>query len=91
MHGDSVEQLSQEVRALRTKMGWTQEDLAQEVDVSIAIVVIIKESQPRCDRLHDVMVAAASIGVSEGNSRFSRNIAENHLRGQRRRGEDEAG
>ena len=33
-----MEQLREEVRGLRKKRGWTQEDLAREIDVSLSTV-----------------------------------------------------
>jgi len=33
-----VEQLKEKVRALRKKMGWTQEELAREIGVSLSTV-----------------------------------------------------
>ena len=33
-----MEQLQQKVKALRDKMGWAQEDLAREIDVSLSTV-----------------------------------------------------
>ncbi len=36
--GADVEQLQQKVKALRDKMGWAQEDLAREIDVSLSTV-----------------------------------------------------
>ena len=33
-----MEQLKEKVRALRKKMGWTQEDLAREIGVSLSTV-----------------------------------------------------
>jgi DNA-binding transcriptional regulator YiaG len=34
----NVQQLQQKVKALRLKMGWSQEDLAREIDVSLSTV-----------------------------------------------------
>lgn len=34
----SKEQLSQEVKTLRSEMGWTQEELARHIDVSVSTV-----------------------------------------------------
>lgn len=33
-----MEQLKEKVRALRRKMGWTQEDLAQKIGVSLSTI-----------------------------------------------------
>ena len=51
MNGDSVEHLSQEVRALRTKLGWTQEELARQIDVSLSTVQRLERNRARPSRL----------------------------------------
>ncbi len=33
-----MQQLQQKIKALRLKMGWAQEDLAREIDVSLSTV-----------------------------------------------------
>ena len=38
MQVDSVEQLSQKVKALRRKMNWSQEELARNIGVSLSSV-----------------------------------------------------
>jgi len=51
MRGDSVEHLSQEVRALCTKLGWTQEELARQIDVSLSTVQRLERNRSRPSRL----------------------------------------
>ena len=38
VRGSNMEQLSEKVREMRKKMGWAQEDLARELDVSLSTV-----------------------------------------------------
>ena len=45
-----MERLSEKVKKLRKKMGWAQEDLARQIDVSLSIVQCWegKSAKPTC-------------------------------------------
>ncbi len=51
----------------------------KEIDINVAIIVIIEQSQPRCHSFHDVIFSAAAVVMLKVDPRFADNIAKRKI------------